>query len=480
MAARRYQPEAWIDAGTLKAFDQVLLPKLKARLFNPPSTILMGGSRSKTIEIAFEEATWRMIGLYLAEGGIGPDGRTVQFTFGAHEGHHADLVRRWGDRYGVNHHTAHGAGTLIVYLFGKALADWLAEHFGNGAFHKKLPDWIMSAPIPVQMPLLEHYFRGDGCFWDESRGAIAATTRSQELARQVQLVLLWAGFATSLDTMEDAGEPRYRVSVGGAAADRLADAWHVKIPVKGAGRSARYNHIQATEEDFVAFPVRSITTEPYQGEVINLEVDEDHSYCVPFIAHNCWIEKDALVGVIQGVCQRNDVPFFSCRGYTSQSEMWSAAQRLLGYLANGQTPLIIHLGDHDPSGIDMTRDITDRLALFLEHEGYSPADVQRIALNMDQIERYDPPPNPAKLTDSRASSYVREHGDDSWELDALDPTVMASLIEGAIHDVRDDLLWNAKVQEDEEGRRLLSEVSQHWDYIVDELEDGTLFGDSDD
>lgn len=42
-----------------------------------------------------------------------------------------------------------------------------------------------------------------------------------------------------------------------------------------------------------------------------------------------WIEKDALVGVIEDVCNRWDVPFFSCRGYTSQSELWAAGQRLI-------------------------------------------------------------------------------------------------------------------------------------------------------
>jgi hypothetical protein len=45
-----------------------------------------------------------------------------------------------------------------------------------------------------------------------------------------------------------------------------------------------------------------------------------HSRTVPEV----WIEKDALVGVIEGVCEELDVPFFSCRGYTSQSEMWGA------------------------------------------------------------------------------------------------------------------------------------------------------------
>ena len=100
-----------------------------------------------------------------------------------------------------------------------------------------------------------------------------------------------------------------------------------------------------------------------------------------------WIEKDALIGVIENVCQRNDVAYFSCRGYTSQSEMWSASQRLIEYETEfGQETYILHLGDHDPSGIDMTRDIQDRLRLF-----NAETVVNRIALNMDQIKQYNPP-----------------------------------------------------------------------------------------
>lgn len=78
-----------------------------------------------------------------------------------------------------------------------------------------------------------------------------------------------------------------------------------------------------------------------------------------------WIEKDALVGVIEPVCERLDVPFFSCRGYTSASEMWVAAQRFIRRdRARGQRTLVLHFGDHDPSGKDMSRDIADRIALF--------------------------------------------------------------------------------------------------------------------
>jgi hypothetical protein len=61
-----------------------------------------------------------------------------------------------------------------------------------------------------------------------------------------------------------------------------------------------------------------------------------------------WIEKDALAGVFDRVCSEEQVPYFSCRGYTSQSEMWVAGQRLTRWIKAGQVPVIFHFGDHDP------------------------------------------------------------------------------------------------------------------------------------
>ena len=147
-----------------------------------------------------------------------------------------------------------------------------------------------------------------------------------------------------------------------------------------------------------------------------------------------WIEKDALIGVLSNVCEELDIPYFSCRGYTSQSEMWRAAQRLCGHMQNNQVPYIIHLGDHDPSGMDMSRDIEERLYNF----GVTDLTFSRIALNRDQIDQYNPPPNPAKLTDSRCRVYINRHGSESWELDALEPQVIHSLIENIVLSLRDE------------------------------------------
>lgn len=181
-----------------------------------------------------------------------------------------------------------------------------------------------------------------------------------------------------------------------------------------------------------------------------------------------WIEKDALAGVIQGVCQELDVPYFSCRGYTSLSEVWVAAMRLKAYRKqHGQVPVILHFGDHDPSGIDMTRDITDRLSLFMG----GSLEVRRLALNMDQVQEYNPPPNPAKMGDARFQSYTALYGDESWELDALEPTVLAALIRDEIDTLREPAAWEEAEAEEIKGREELGKISERYQEVVTFLEE---------
>jgi hypothetical protein len=169
-----------------------------------------------------------------------------------------------------------------------------------------------------------------------------------------------------------------------------------------------------------------------------------------------WVEKDALLGVIEKACGKYQTPFFSCRGYTSQSEVWNSAQRLQEL---GKPAVILHLGDHDPSGVDMSRDIQDRMELFEA----ANVTVERIALTMDQIRAKNPPPNPAKITDSRAKEYIRNYGPKSWELDALDPRYIINLIETATADYVDDEKWNAAVAKEEKARDGLRLLSHNFD-----------------
>jgi hypothetical protein len=170
------------------------------------------------------------------------------------------------------------------------------------------------------------------------------------------------------------------------------------------------------------------------------------------------VEKAALEGVLVPVCQALDVPFTANRGYSSVSAFYETATRMRASVAAGKQVVVLYLGDHDPSGIDMTRDVDDRLGLFLGKYWYEGttrwidpehADdirVERLALNMDQVAQYDPPPNPAKMTDSRANGYVAQYGGSSWELDALDPAVLGDLVRDAVLDLRDEDAWDEIVE----------------------------------
>jgi hypothetical protein len=185
-----------------------------------------------------------------------------------------------------------------------------------------------------------------------------------------------------------------------------------------------------------------------------------------------WVEKDALRGVIENIADRHQVPNFSCRGYTSASEMWAAAQRLLTHMKHGQKPVIIHLGDHDPSGIDMTRDIIERITMFTS--GYNGYDffVERAALNMEQIEEHDPPPNPAKEADSRFAAYIAKYGDNSWELDALNPTTLDDIITDIVERYLDRDLFEDRMRQQQEEKRVLAQIEEHYNEIASKYTNG--------
>src|SRR5215510_3822500 len=172
-----------------------------------------------------------------------------------------------------------------------------------------------------------------------------------------------------------------------------------------------------------------------------------------------WIEKDALIGVIEGVCTELRVPYFAHRGNNSQTLQYQAGKRFAGYLDQGLIPLVLHLADHDPNGIDMTRDNIERLALYARAD----IEVRRIALNLDQVRRYNPPPSFVKEGDTRTSGYRDRFGtDECWELDALAPNVIADLIRSEVEALIDQRAWRAALASEERGRKLLAGAANNW------------------
>jgi hypothetical protein len=178
-----------------------------------------------------------------------------------------------------------------------------------------------------------------------------------------------------------------------------------------------------------------------------------------------WFEKAALAGIFDRVCSRLDVAYLATIGQNSVSEMHSGALRLRRYAEEGQECLILHFADHDPAGIEMTDTIKQKMAIYK-----CDVEVRRLALNMDQIRRYSPPPSFIKEKDKLMPKYVaRFDTADAWELDALDPAVLTTLVEEEVRSILNKRAWQKSVKAEKSGRRLLGAVVERWDEVEDLL-----------
>jgi hypothetical protein len=163
-----------------------------------------------------------------------------------------------------------------------------------------------------------------------------------------------------------------------------------------------------------------------------------------------WVEKQALAGVLAPLAHEFHVPLMVNKGYSSASAMYESALRLQER-SSRCVPHVFYLGDHDPSGEDMVRDIETRLTEF----GVIDLEVHKLALTIEQVRAFNPPPNPAKVTDSRAAAYIAKFGASSWEVDALPPNVLAKIIREAFLGVLDVAKMEAIKKEEERDRAAL-------------------------
>ncbi len=176
--------------------------------------------------------------------------------------------------------------------------------------------------------------------------------------------------------------------------------------------------------------------------VYRLDRWDDQEYYV-----ECWVEKDALSGVLEPITVDYHVHLLVNRGYSSASAMHDSATRIREQIDQGKKAVILYFGDHDPSGEDMVRDVENRLNNF----GCYP-EVKKVALTMDQIEQYQPPPNPAKLSDPRANTYIANHGVQSWELDALPPNVLVQLLRDELDELLDREKYDAIIENEDKDK----------------------------
>lgn len=209
--------------------------------------------------------------------------------------------------------------------------------------------------------------------------------------------------------------------------------------IEDRGRRSEAPYIQESRDKILSGIEHHLALDHWRGQEFYVEV---------------WVEKDALINVIERPAQTWMVNHMACRGYMSASAAYDAGKRFEEADAEGKTCVLIHLGDHDPSGLDMTRDNGKRSELFSR----SYIDVRRLALNMDQVEQYNPPPNPTKVEDSRAADYIEKFGMTCWELDALRPQIIEEMISNEIRGLIDFELWNAVKERQKKEREILRSI----------------------
>lgn len=174
---------------------------------------------------------------------------------------------------------------------------------------------------------------------------------------------------------------------------------------------------------------------------------EDQEYFVEL-----WSEKDALSSILSPIVRRLHVTLMVNRGYSSQSAMYDSAERFKAADEAGKKLVLLYLGDLDPSGEDMVRDITDRFAMF----GVEAIEIRKVGINPDQVRKFKLPPNPAKKSDPRSTAFTAEFGGNSYEVDAIPPKSLISLVESQIESFMDlDAYEAVKEQEEEEKEQLV-------------------------
>lgn len=161
-----------------------------------------------------------------------------------------------------------------------------------------------------------------------------------------------------------------------------------------------------------------------------------------------WLEKRTLTRIVYPVSNRYGVYLCVGGGYQSWSEIYDGKGRFEAY--KNRPCYILYLGDFDPSGEDMDRDISERFDTL----GCSVT-VERVAITPGDAREHNLPPQFAKPTDTRTPAFVQKYGAYGWELDALHPNVLQAKTKAAIQAHCDvDLIEQHRKQDGEDRDKM--------------------------
>jgi hypothetical protein len=163
------------------------------------------------------------------------------------------------------------------------------------------------------------------------------------------------------------------------------------------------------------------------------------------------VEKATLLGRVRQWAEPYGIPVVALRGCGSQT-IASAITDDAGHVSSKVT--MLYVGDHDPSGQDIQRDIVERTDCVF-------GEVVRLAVNPDQVDELGLYPAPGKTSDSRAAGFTEQYRElIQVEVEAIDPDVLRGLVVDAI-EVRTDHAQFARIKDQEAvERRMLADLAR--------------------
>lgn len=244
------------------------------------------------LKIKFGVEVAELFGYYCAEGSIvssnkRPNSFNINFSFSHKEIHLAGrVIQLLKDCFGIEGKLVHRNTTLAASASKASLALLFKMLAGERSTKKRVPEMLFDAPCEVVKAFLDGYIEGDG--HKLSNGKVTSTTVSKELAYGVAYLALKCGYIPSIydSKMQEAGVIQGRTVR--RAPHQYTVVWYETNEVQRKIIETR---------DFHLVPLREVELESFNGDVFNLEVEEEHNYLAGFfLVSNCqnWLTSQAM------------------------------------------------------------------------------------------------------------------------------------------------------------------------------------------
>jgi hypothetical protein len=176
-----------------------------------------------------------------------------------------------------------------------------------------------------------------------------------------------------------------------------------------------------------------------------------------------WCEASGMVGQLARVALEYGVPVYSGSGFNSLTEKYDAATRAV----EADAPLLIlHVGDHDPSGMAVFDSLSDDVAqLAADLLAGDAVAFRRVAVTPAQIARHALPTAPPKKTDNRGG-----WGDEATvQCEALPPDLLAAELRAVLEETTDRAALDRTIRRE---ARLRDELGDWLDGALEDADEG--------